>query len=72
MYSNLLNIVQTLGAKKFLFDEEKIMVGLNKNKEKPKKEGGFQARLEKAMKEQQRLAEARKTQVPANPTKKKN
>ena len=72
LYSNLLNIVQTVGARKFLFDSEKIMVGLNKNKEKPKKEGGFQARLEKAMKEQQRLAEARKTPPTGNTPKKKN
>lgn len=72
LYSNLLNIIQTVGARRFLFDEEKIMAGLNKNKEKPKKEGGFQARLEKAMKEQQRLAEARKTPPAGNTPKKKN
>ena len=46
------------------------MEGLNKNKAKPKKEGGFQSRLEKAMKEQQRIAEARKNQAPG--AKKKN
>ena len=56
LYSNLLNIAQTVGAKKFLFDESKIMETLNANKAKPKKEGGFQARLEAAMKEQQRIA----------------
>ena len=73
LYSNLLNIAQTVGARRFLFDSEKIMVGLNKNKEKPKKEGGFQARLEKAMKEQQRLAEARKAPPSGgNQPKKKN
>lgn len=72
LYSNLLNIMQTLGAKKFLFDEEKIMAELNKNKEKPKKEGGFQARLEQAMKEQQRIAEMRKNQPPAPTPKKKS
>ena len=71
LYSNLLNIAQTLGAKRFLFDEDKIMEGLNKNKAKPKKEGGFQSRLEQAMKEQQRLAEARKNQ-PNTGAKKKN
>ena len=72
LYSNLLNIGQTLGAKRFLFDESKIMEKLNKNKEKPKKEGGFQARLEQAMKEQQRLAEARKNQPASTPAKKKS
>jgi YidC/Oxa1 family membrane protein insertase len=57
LYSNLLNIAQTVGAKKFLFDESKIMETLNANKAKPKKEGGFQQRLEAAMKEQQRQAQ---------------
>lgn len=71
LYSNLLNIMQTLGAKKFLFDEDKIMEVLNKNKAKPKKEGGFQARLEQAMKEQQRLAEERKKKEAQTPPKKK-
>ncbi len=59
LYSNLLNIAQTVGARRFLFDEDKIMVGLNANKAKPKKEGGFQQRIEAAMKEQQRLAETK-------------
>lgn len=59
LYSNLLNIIQTVGARRLLFDEDKIMVELNKNKAKPKKEGGFQQRIEAAMKEQQRLAEAK-------------
>lgn len=67
LYSNLLNIAQTVGARKFLFDEAKIMEGLNANKAKPKKEGGFQHRIETAMKEQQRLAEAKQ-----NKLKKKN
>ena len=71
LYSNLLNIAQTVGAKRLLFDEDKILETLNKNKAKPKKEGGFQARLEQAMKDQQRLAEARKNQ-PSPGTKKKN
>lgn len=71
LYSNLLNIGQTLGAKRFLFDQDKIMAGLNKNKAKPKKEGGFQARLEQALKEQQRIAERRKSQEPPPAKKKK-
>ncbi len=63
LYSNLLNIAQTVGARKFLFNEDKIMERLNVNKTKPKKEGGFQARIEQAMKEQQRLAEARNVKL---------
>lgn len=71
LYSNLLNIAQTLGAKRLLFDEAKIMEGLNANKAKPKKEGGFQSRLEAALKEQQRITEERKKQVGTTPKKKK-
>ncbi len=71
LYSNLLNIAQTLGAKKFLFDDEKIMLQLNKNKEKPKKKGGFGERLEKAMKDQQKIAEAKKNEAKANISRKK-
>lgn len=71
LYSNLLNIAQTLGAKKFIFDDEKIMAQLNKNKEKPKKKGGFGERLEKAMKEQQKIAEAKKNEAKTNLAKKK-
>ena len=71
LYSNLLNIFQTIAAKRWLFDEQKIMAGLNLNKAKPKKEGGFQARLEQALREQQRLQETRKNQPPAPKSKKK-
>lgn len=63
LYSNLLNIAQTVGARKFLFDESKIMETLNANKAKPKKEGGFQQRLEAALKEQQRIAESRQAKA---------
>ncbi|HZV68341.1 MAG TPA: membrane protein insertase YidC [Saprospiraceae bacterium] len=59
LYSNLLNIIQTVGARRYLFDTDKIMEKLNVNKAKPKKEGGFQSRIEQAMKEQQRLAAAK-------------
>ena len=56
MFSNIFNITQTLGTKNLVFNEEKIRAELQKNKEKPKKKkGGFQQRLEKALKEQQRL-----------------
>ena len=60
-YSNVLNILQTIGTKKFIFNEEKIREELRANKAKPKKKGGFQERLEKAMKEQQRIAAERET-----------
>ncbi|MCB0657832.1 MAG: membrane protein insertase YidC [Saprospiraceae bacterium] len=62
LFSNLLNIGQTLGAKRFLFDESKILEKLEANKKKPKKKSGFQARLEEALKEQQRQAAAKQQQ----------
>jgi hypothetical protein len=44
------------------------MEQLNLNKAKPKKEGGFSARIEAAMKEQQRLAEAKQKQGNVKPS----
>ena len=58
-FSNLINILQTIITKKFVFDEEKIRKELEVQKSKPKKKGGFQARLEDAMKQQQKMAEER-------------
>lgn len=58
--SNLVNISQIVVTKNFIFDEEKIKAQLEINKNKPKKKGGFQARLEEVLKEQQRIAEERK------------
>ncbi len=55
-FSNVINILQTILTKNFVFDEEKIRNVLLKNKEKPKKKSGFQARLEEAMKKQQEIA----------------
>jgi YidC/Oxa1 family membrane protein insertase len=72
LYSNLLNIAQTVGGKRLLFDEDKILETLNKNKAKPKKEGGFQARLEQAMKEQQKAKEAKNNPPSTGGNKKKN
>lgn len=59
LFSNLLNIGQTLITKNFLINEDKIRLMLEENKKKPKKKTGFQARLETAMKEQQRLQAAK-------------
>ena len=56
LFSNLINITQTLVTKNYLINNDKIMEQLDRNKKKPKKKGGFQARLEQALKEQQRLA----------------
>jgi YidC/Oxa1 family membrane protein insertase len=59
LFSNILNIAQIIATKEFLFDETKIKAQLEENKKKPKKKGGFQARLEEVLKEQQRIAEER-------------
>lgn len=60
-FSNLMNITQNLVTKNYIIDQEKIKSELMKNKDKPKKKkGGFQARLEKALKEQQKIAEQKK------------
>lgn len=54
-FSNLLNIGQTVGTKRFLIDNDKIREELEANRNKPKKSGGWRERFEQAMKEQQRL-----------------
>jgi YidC/Oxa1 family membrane protein insertase len=56
-FSNLINILQTVITKKYLFDESKIRQQLLKEKDKPKKKSAFTARLEEAMKQQQALQE---------------
>ena len=59
-FSNLINILQTVITKKYVFDESKIRAELLKEKSKPKKKSGFQARLEEAMKAQQAVQEQKK------------
>lgn len=54
-FSNLINILQTVVTKKYVFDENKIRAELMKEKAKPKKKSSFQERLEEAMKQQQAL-----------------
>jgi YidC/Oxa1 family membrane protein insertase len=54
-FSNLFNIIQTVVTKKYVFDDEKLRAELDIQKQKPKKKGGFQSRLEEAMKQQQEL-----------------
>ncbi|MBC7777749.1 MAG: membrane protein insertase YidC [Phycisphaerae bacterium] len=62
-FSNILNIGQTLVTKEFLIDKEKIKAQLEINKAKPKKTTGFRARLDQAMKDQQRLQEEKAKQA---------
>lgn len=58
LFSNLINIIQTVGTKKLLFDEEKILADLKEKKANApaKKKGGFQARMEKLLEEQKKIA----------------
>ncbi|WP_238749872.1 membrane protein insertase YidC [Neolewinella maritima] len=59
-FSNVFNIAQTVITKNIIIDQEKLRVKLEANKAKPKKKGGFSARLQEALKEQQRAAAASK------------
>lgn len=59
VFSNLFNILQTLITKNYIINHGKIMEELEAYRKKPKKKGGFQERLESALKEQQRMQEER-------------
>ncbi len=61
-FSNFLNIAQNLITKNFIIDHDKIKQELEDYKKKPKKKGGFQERLEAALKEQQRVQAERDAQ----------
>lgn len=58
-FSNLTNIAQTLITKNFVINKSKIEQELEAYRKKPKKKGGFQQRLEDAMKQQQAIQEER-------------
>ncbi len=59
VFSNILNVTQTLVTKNFIIDHDKIKEQLEAYRKKPKKKGGFQARLEDALKQQQAVAAQR-------------
>ncbi|MCB9082205.1 MAG: membrane protein insertase YidC [Lewinellaceae bacterium] len=59
LFSNVINILQTIVTKQFIIDEEKIKSEMDQFRKKPKKKGGFQERLQKALEEQQRVAAER-------------
>ncbi len=52
-FSNLFNIAQTIGTKKFVFNEDKLRQQLMANKLKPKKKSKFMQNIDAAMKAQQ-------------------
>ncbi len=68
VFSNILNVAQTIITKNFIIDHDKIKEQLEAYRKKPKKKGGFQARLEDALKQQQAIAAQREA---ASKTKKK-
>lgn len=57
LFSNVINIGQTLVTKNWLIDEEKIKREMENFRKKPKSKKGFTARLEQALKDQQQIAE---------------
>ena len=59
VFSNIINIAQTLITKNYLISDEKIQKELHAYKQKPKKKGGFSDRLGEMLKEQQKIAEQR-------------
>ncbi len=54
-FSNLINIIQIIITKNFVFDDEKIRKELLVQKTKPKKKSSFQSRFEEVMKQQQQM-----------------
>ena len=57
--SNLLTIFLMLVIKNYIIDDQKIHAQIEENKKKPKKVGGFSARLQKAMEQAEKQKKAR-------------
>ncbi|NBS18573.1 MAG: membrane protein insertase YidC [Flavobacteriia bacterium] len=57
--SNLLTIILMLVIKNYIIDDAKIHAQIEENKKKPKKAGGFSARLQKAIEEAEKQKKAR-------------
>lgn len=56
-FSNLINILQTVITKKYVFDDDKILDELKLQKAKPKKKNSFAERLQEQMRQAQALQE---------------
>ncbi|MFM8362030.1 MAG: membrane protein insertase YidC, partial [Haliscomenobacter sp.] len=63
LFSNVINIGQTLVTKHLIIDEEKIKRDMEEFRKKPKSQKGFSARLEQALKDQQRIAAEKQQQA---------
>lgn len=70
LFSNMLNIGQTLATKYFLIDEKKIKAGMDEYRKKPKKKSSFGERMETMLKEQQKQAEEKAKQIKQQPKRK--
>jgi YidC/Oxa1 family membrane protein insertase len=57
LFSNILNIGQTVVTKNYIIDHDKVKAALMENKKKPKKPGIFRQKLDEAMKQQQSMKE---------------
>lgn len=68
LFSSLFNIAQTIVTKNVVINQDKIKAKLEEKRNKPKKKGGFQHRLEEAMKQQQKVQQQRVTQKQNKPT----
>ncbi len=63
LFSNLLNIGQTVVTKQYVIDHDKIRAELDTHKKTPKKKGFFREKLDEAMKAQQEQAAQQQKQV---------
>lgn len=69
-FSNVINVSQMVITKNYIIDKDKIKAELDAYKKKPKKKGGFQSRLQEAMKEQQKI-QAEREKAKSNRSRKK-
>ena len=56
LFSNILNIGQTIVTKQYVIDHDKIRQELDEHKKKPKKQSFFRQKLDEAMKQQEEMA----------------
>jgi YidC/Oxa1 family membrane protein insertase len=69
-FSNVINVSQMIITKELIIDKDKIAAQLEANKAKPKKKSGFGARLEEALKEQQKIQKDKESGTRRRPRKK--
>ena len=53
LFSNILNIAQTVVTKQYIIDHDQVRLELDANKKKPKKQSFFRQKLDEAMKQQE-------------------